>query len=360
MSRLVIPGIEALRPYEAGKPIEEVAREMGVERAIKLASNENPFGPSPKAIEAAQKIVGQAHRYPDASAYRLRERLATEHDVPMAEVLQGHGSNELIELLVRTFTNHESHIVFGMPSFVVYQLAAMAHGVPFTAVPMKDHVHDIDAMMAAVTPNTRLFFIANPNNPTGTYVGRKAVERVLRELPEEVIVVMDEAYLQYADADDYPNCLDLRDLRERLVILRTFSKIYGLAGFRVGYAIGPAPLMDYMNRVRAPFNAGLVAQAAALAALDDHEHVERSADVNRTERARLTKALEEMGLTVVPSQANFVFVDTHRDVHALYDQLLRKGVIIRVFGPLKSCTRITVGTPEENDILLKALTECLK
>ena len=359
MSRLVTEGIETLRPYEAGKPVEEVAREMGVPNAIKLASNENPFGPSPKAIEAASKVIGEVNRYPDAAAYHLRARIAEKFGVAMEEVIQGNGTNELLELLVRTFTTGDDHMVFGAPSFVVYQIAALSHGVPFTAVPMKDHVHDLDAMMAAVKPNTRLFFIANPNNPTGTYVGRAAIERVLRELPEDVIVVMDEAYFEYVDAEDYPNTLELRDLRKRLVTLRTFSKIYGLAGFRVGYAIGPADMIDYMNRVRAPFNAGLVAQTAALAALDDDEHVRRSAENNRTERARLTKALTEMGLTVVPSQANFVFVDTHRDVHALYDQLLRKGVIIRVFGPLKSFTRITVGSPEENDMLLKALAECL-
>ncbi len=355
---LVIDTIEALRVYEAGKPIEEVARELGVTDAVKLASNENPLGPSPRAIEAARSALQGVHRYPDAAAYRLREALAARHGVRMAEVIQGNGSNELLDLLVRTFTTREHHVVFADPAFVVYRMAAMAHGTPFTAVPLRDLTHDLEAMAAAVTPATRLLFVANPNNPTGTYVGQKAVEELLTRVPPEVIVVMDEAYFEYADAADYPDSLKLRHLRERLVVLRTFSKIYGLAALRIGYAIGPAPIIDYLNRLRNPFNVGTVGQVAALAALDDADHVARSRAMNGSERARVTAELERMGLSVAPSQANFVFVDLRRDGREVYERLLRLGVIVRALGP-GTCVRITVGLPEENTRLLGALKAVL-
>ena len=358
MASLVTPNIERIRAYEAGKPIEELARELGIDHAIKLASNENPLGPSPLALAAARAVLGEVHRYPDAMAYRLREKLAALHGVRMEEVIQGNGSNELLDLLVRTFTTAADHIVFAAPSFVVYELSSLAHGTPFTAVPLSDHRHDLEAMARAVTPRTKLLFVANPNNPTGTYVGTRAVERLLGELPPEIIVAMDEAYFEYADAPDYPDCLKLRGLRERLVVLRTFSKIYGLAALRVGYAIAPANIVDYMNRLRNPFNVGSVGQAAAMAALDDREHVQRSRELNRTERARLSAELERLGLGVVPSQANFVFVDLKRPAREVYDRLLRKGVIVRVIGS-PSGVRITVGTADENTRLISALKEVL-
>lgn len=356
MSRLVTPNIEKIRAYEAGKPIEELARELGIADAVKLASNENPLGPSPRALEALRHGVASLHRYPDAAAYRLREKLAAHLGVRMDEVIQGNGSNELLDLLVRTFTTPSDHIVFSQLSFVVYELASLAHGTPYTAVPMRDDTHDLAAMAGAVTDRTRLMFIANPNNPTGTYVGREAVERLLREVPPEVIIVLDEAYCEYVDAPDYPDGLKLRHLRERLVVLRTFSKIYGLAGLRVGYGVGPAPIIDYMNRLRNPFNVGSLGQEAAIAALDDREHVERSHRINREERQRLSSALSRLGVRVTPSQANFVYVDLRRPAREVYDQLLRRGVIVRVLGP-STCVRITVGTPPENDRLLAALAE---
>jgi histidinol-phosphate aminotransferase len=360
MSPLVTPTIESLSIYEAGKPVEELAREQGIMDAVKLASNENPLGPSPKAMQAAAAALHEANRYPDAAAYRLRERLAAAHGAQMDEVIQGNGSNELIELLVRTFSRPADHVVFAEPAFVIYRLACLAHGTPFSAVPLREQTHDLEAMARAVTPKTRLLFVANPNNPTGTYVGRRAVERLLKEVPPEVIVVMDEAYFEYADAEDYPNCLELRALRERLVVLRTFSKIYGLAGLRVGYAVGPKTLIGYLNRVRAPFNVGRVAQAAALAAIDDREHVEHSRRVNREQRARLSAAFAELPrVQVVPSQANFLFIDVGRPAREVYAELLKKGVIVRPFGSLPTSLRITVGTPEQNDRLLNALGEVL-
>jgi histidinol-phosphate aminotransferase len=232
--------------------------------------------------------------------------------------------------------------------------------VPFSAVPLDAGLkHDLPAMAAAVTPRTRLMFVANPNNPTGTYLSRAAIERLLREVPPEVIIVMDEAYLEYADAPDYPDCLQLRGLRERLLILRTFSKIYGLAAFRVGYAVGPKPLIDYLNRVRAPFNVSTLAQAAAIAALDDAAHVQAARELNQKERRRVTDALSARGLSVTPSQANFVLVDVGRPARPVYDALLQKGVIVRPFPSLPTSLRVTLGTERENDRFLAALGEVL-
>lgn len=360
MSALVRPTIESLVPYEGGKPVEELARELGIAGAVKLASNENPLGPSPKAIAAIAGILGSVHSYPDGSAWLLREKLAQVHGVGMQEIIQGNGSNELLDLMVRTFARPEDHIVFAEPAFIVYRIAALACGVPFTAVPLRALTHDLDAMARAVTAKTRLVFVANPNNPTGTHVGRAAVERFLSELPPEVIVVMDEAYIQYAEASDFPDCMQLRQLRERLFVVRTFSKIYGLAGLRVGYAVGPAQLVDYLNRVRAPFNVSGLAQVAAIAALDDVEHLARSRELNQTERARVSAALLELGLEVAPSQANFVFVGLPGPARPVYDALLRKGVIVRPFAGLPNSLRITIGTPAENHRLLEALSEVFR
>jgi histidinol-phosphate aminotransferase len=357
---LVIPTIEGLAPYEGGKPIEELARELGISDAVKLASNENPLGPSPRAVEAARRVLTDAHRYPDGAAYELRTKLAAKHGVAMEEILLGAGSNELLDLAVRTFCTPAQHIVFAEPSFVVYRIAALSSGVPFSAVPLTAGlVHDLPAMAAAVRPETRVLFVANPNNPTGTYVGRAAVEKLLREVPPEVIVIMDEAYFEYADAPDYPDGLQLRSLRERLLVLRTFSKIYGLAAFRVGYAVGPRSLIDYMNRVRAPFNVSTLAQAAAVAALDDEAHVQKARLLNQAERKRVTGALESRGLWVAPSQANFVLVDVKRPARAVYDALLKKGVIVRPFASLPTSLRVTLGTERENDRFLAALAEVL-
>jgi histidinol-phosphate aminotransferase len=359
MQPLVTPTVEALRPYEAGKPIEELARELGVQDAVKLASNENPLGPSPEAVEAIRRAASGVGRYPDGAAWALRTRLAEHLGVPREEVLLGAGSNELLELVVRTFATPEHHIVFAEPAFVVYQLISMSEGVPFTAVPLSADTHDLPAMARAVTPRTRVLFVANPNNPTGTYVGRAALERLLREVAEDVIVVLDEAYFEYVDAPDYVSGLALRHLRERLVVLRTFSKVHGLAALRVGYGVAPRHLVDYMNRVRMPFNVGTLGQSAALAALDATEHVRRSQELNRCERVRVSERLAGLGLGVTPSQANFVYVDVGRPARDVYDALLRRGVIVRPFATLPTKLRITLGTETENDRLLEALGEVL-
>jgi len=355
---LVIPSIEQLAPYEAGKPLETLERELGISNAIKLASNENPIGPSPRALQAITKAMHESHRYPDAAAWALREKLAERLGVPMTELIHGNGSSEVLDLAVRTFVGPGQHVVFADPSFVMYRALCLAAGAAFTAVPLRDLTHDLDAMAAAVRPETRLMLIANPNNPTGTHVGRAALERLLRDVHPEVTVVMDEAYIEYADAPDFPDSLKLRHLRERLIIARTFSKIYGLAAQRVGYGVGPATLIDYMNRVRPPFNVATLGQVAALAALDDEAHVRTSRELNGAGRAGLSSALAGLGLTVAPSQANFVYVDFGRPARPIYDALLRRGVIVRPV-PAPTALRITVGLPAENDRFLAALREAL-
>jgi histidinol-phosphate aminotransferase len=359
MSRLVSPSIESLLPYEGGKPVEELAREFGIKHAIKLASNENPLGPSPKALAAIRAGLSDVHRYPDATAFNLRERIAAELRIPMTHIIQGNGSNELLDLAVRTFCTGEHHVVFAEPAFVIYRIAALAHGVPFTAVPVRDLCHDLEAMAAAITERTRLVFVGNPNNPTGTYVNLDALRRFLRAVPPEVIVLLDEAYIEYTTAPDFPDGLRLRGEHERLMVCRTFSKIHGLAGLRVGYGVTTPELISYMNRVRAPFNVGNLGQIAAIAALDDVDHVRESQALNASERERVRARLTAMALSVAASQANFMLIDLKRDGRAAYDALLRKGVIVRPFASLPTSIRVTVGKPAENDRFLAALGEVL-
>jgi histidinol-phosphate aminotransferase len=359
MHRLVPPHIERLVPYQPGKPVEELEREYGVRDAVKLASNENPLGPSPRALEALRGVGASLCRYPDAAAWYLREALSRHHDVPMEEIAIGNGSNELIDLACRTFAGPGDHAVIGVPSFVCYRLGLLSANVDFTEVPLRDHLAwDVDALLAAVRPETRLLFLANPNNPTGAYVGRVELERLLRALPERVVAVIDEAYVEFADAPDYATALDMRGLHERTLVLRTFSKAHGLAALRVGYGIGTRAMVEYLDRVRAPFNCNALGQLAARAAITDTEHVQRYVEMNRTQRARLTSELSALGLRVAPSQANFVLADVGVPGKEVYEKLLRRGVIVRPMPPpIGSWLRITVGLPSENDRLLAALRD---
>ncbi len=348
-------------PYAPGKPLEELERELGIRDAVKLASNENPVGPSPKVVEALGRALASVSFYPDGAAFALRSALAAHHGVDLDEICLGNGSNELIDLLCRTFPGPDDHAVFGRPSFVCYWLGCTAAGVPFTEAPLReDLAWDVDALLASVEPRTKLLFLANPNNPTGAYVARQELHRLLRELPPRVVCVVDEAYVEFADADDYASALELRDLRERLIVLRTFSKAYGLAGLRVGYAIGPRALIDGLQRMRAPFNVGSLGQLAARVALEDPEHVRAYVELNRRERARVTAGLRELGLSVAPSQANFVLVDVGRPGQELYQALLRKGVIVRPMPPpIDRHLRISIGTAAMNDRMLAAMAEVL-
>jgi histidinol-phosphate aminotransferase len=358
---LVGSNIQELKPYVPGKPIDELERELGITGSIKLASNENPLGPSPLAMEAVHEAVDGLHIYPDGAIFRLRERIAAFMGVDMDEVIIGNGSNEVLTMLVRTFVQPGETAVVSDYSFVAYRVVLKAADVPTTVVPMADgYVHDLEAMAAAVTDDTKVVFVANPNNPTGTHVGRSALETFLRKVPDHVIVVIDEAYVEYAGADDYTSAMPLRDLRERLVITRTFSKCYGLAGLRCGFGIAPAEMVGFMNRIREPFNANLLAQIGAARALDDAEFVARSVAANEEGRRILEaglEALRELGVDWIPSQTNFLLVKTPVEGVKVYDAMLREGVIIRPMAGygLHDFVRISIGTPAETERCVGAL-----
>ena len=351
--------ILSLVPYSPGKPIEELERELGI-TAIKLASNENPLGPSMVALEALKGAIQNLHRYPDGSCFYLKKRLSSFLGVPEDMLITGNGSNEIIELLVRTFIRKGDEAVMGDPSFAVYPLAVQSAGGTSVKVPLKNFTIDMEKIAASLTERTRLVFISNPNNPTGTIVGKDAVEALIKKLPKGALLCMDEAYFEFVNNASYPDSIKYVKQGFPVVALRTFSKIYGLAGLRVGYGVAPPELAEYMNRVRQPFNVNSLAQAAATAALDDISHVEKSKKNNAEGLKYLYNELEKLGMDYVPAEANFFLIKAG-DGQVLYEGLLSKGVIVR---PMKSYAmpryiRVTVGTPEENSRFISALKEVL-
>lgn len=358
---LVNDAFHTLKPYVPGKPVEELEREFGIRGAVKLASNENPLGPSPLAMEAIRSFTAY-HEYPDADTFVLREALAARHGVPRAQLLVGNGSNEIVELMIRTLVRPDENMIYVRSSFIAYLLCAQAAGIAIREVSLTAGLeYDLDAIAAAVDARTKLIFLPNPNNPTGTYFGRQAFASFLRQIPESVVVVVDEAYFEYADAPDYFAAQELFAGRDRWAVLRTFSKCYGLAALRVGYAVGPAELIGFLNRGRQPFNVNAVALTAATAALEDRQHVAASVAQNATERLRVSEGLAALELRVTPSQGNFVLVDTGRPAGPVYDALLRRGVIVRPVGGygLPTHLRISIGTEAQNDRMLGAVTEVL-
>lgn len=363
IARLANPHVRELTPYPPGKPIEELERELGITGSVKLASNESPLGPSRRAVEAIHAAVESLNRYPDGSCYYLREALAARLGVAGENLLFGAGSDEILELLAKAFLAPGDEAVFPWPSFAMYPIVTQGMGaVPVRAELDADYRADVEKLAAAVTPRTRLLFLANPNNPTGTSIGAAAFQRLLESVPEDVIVACDEAYLEYVRRADFPDAL--RALRERstLVVLRTFSKIHGLAGLRVGYAIGDPELIGILERARHPFNVNSLAQVAACAALQDEEHVAAVQKLTREGLARLERGFEELGLRYAQSDANFVLVDVGERAADLYQHLLRRGVIVRPLGAfgLDRHLRVTVGLPEENERLLEVLREALR
>mgnify|MGYP000265345511 CR=1 FL=1 len=359
---LVADYIKKLVPYVPGKPIEELERELGIKDSIKIASNENPLGPSPKGVAAAQALLNNLHRYPDGGATTLRDRLSKKLGVPADQIVVGNGSNEVLELATATFMRPGDHAVISAHAFVVYDLAVDSRGYDKTVVPPgKNYGHDLRAMAKAVTDKTRIVFIANPNNPTGTYNTREELDELLESLPQDVIVVLDEAYFEFVDQPDYPDGVELVKKGANVIACRTFSKIYGLAGLRCGYGVMPAELAGYINRVRQPFNVNMLAQAAAEAAIDDVEFVEKAKAVNRQGMAFLERSFNEMKLEFIPSVGNFVLFKCPIDTKVAYDKLLRKGVIVRPMGGYKlgEWLRVTVGLPEENQRFIQALKEIL-
>jgi len=350
--------IASLSPYVPGKPVEELERELGIKDSVKLASNENPIGPSPMAVAAlTSEAIKGVNRYPDGGGYYLKQKLASRLGVKDAEVILGNGSNELLDIAVRTFMEPGDDAVMAWPSFVVYPMAVQAQGCNAIKVPCKGLKHDLPAMADAITDKTRMVFIANPNNPTGTYNAASEFDDFMKRVPADVLVVIDEAYFEYVTAEDYAESMKhFRDGRN-VLILRTFSKIYGLAGLRIGYGIASASILEEMNRIREPFNTGTLAQAAALAALDDEEHVRKSREINAEGKAYLYGELERLKLEYVPSQANFIFMLIEGDSSALYEKLLKRGVIVRPAGP--GALRVTVGLHKENSAFIKALEAVL-
>lgn len=335
--------------YEPGKPIEETARELGLDpsQIVKVASNENPLGPSPMAKSAMRLAIEESHIYPDGGGYSLRSTLAETLRLGSENIILGNGSNEIIELLCHTFLNRDSELIAAKHAFVVYKLMATLFGANYVEVPDPEFTHDLDAMADAITPNTRLVFIANPNNPTGTMVDQSAIDRFMARLPEHVIAVFDEAYIEFPDSA--PDTL--RYVREgrNVCVLRTFSKIHGLAGLRVGYGIAPPHLAGLLQKARQPFNVNAIAQAAALAALADTQHTERTRQVNREGMAFYENAFRERGLEYVPSHANFLLVKTGNGDQVFRD-MLKQGVIVRAMSSYKlpDWIRISIGTAAQN------------
>jgi histidinol-phosphate aminotransferase len=350
--------ILSLRPYIPGKPIEELQRELGLSRVIKLASNENPIGPSPKAVTALSETGPTLNRYPDGGAYRLRTALAERWKVGLDQVILGNGSDEILGLLARAFLAPGDEAVMADETFVIYKMeVTAAHGIS-VEVPLKEGRHDLRAMAEAVTQKTKLLFVCNPNNPTGTAVWKDEVDALMARVPEHVVVVFDEAYYEYVKLADFPNALGYVAQGRNVIVLRTFSKIYGLAGLRIGYGLTTTEIADYLNRVRPPFNANSMAQRAALAALEDEEHVAKSRTLNRSEMEKVRTGLEALNLKPLPSETNFLYFDAGQDGRRLFEALLREGVIIRhIRGPM---VRVTIGLPEENHLFLTALRNVMR
>jgi histidinol-phosphate aminotransferase len=354
--------IARLKPYVAGKPMEELEREYGISNAVKLASNENPLGPSPRAMEAVIGAARSLHRYPDANDYRLRLRLAQKLHIQSPQIVPGNGSNEIIELLVRTFLGKGDEVIMPSPSFLMYEIMVQAGGGTPVKVPLKEFVVDLEAMVKGVSERTRMVFVNNPNNPTGTVVSRDSFEWFLEQIPSEVLVVVDEAYIEFVRDKSCPTGLDYLDSAKTVVTLRTFSKAYGLAGLRIGYGIMRQELADLIHRVRQPFNVNSLAQVGALAALDDSAFFEKTIRTVHEGLDFLYDHMDAMGLRYVSTQTNFFLIDVQQDCEEVFEKMLRRGVIVRpmtAYG-YPSCIRINVGIPEENQRFVDALKEVLQ
>jgi histidinol-phosphate aminotransferase len=356
LEALIPEFIRGLPVYIPGKPIEEVERELNI-CAIKLASNENPLGPSPMAMEAVKGSLSESHRYPDGGTCRLREKLAKKHGVKPEEIFVGLGSSELIDLAARILLTRGLTGLTSEGSYAPFSIAIRANGANLKRVPLREFTFDLKSMAEALTPHTHVVYLANPNNPTGTAFGNDELEEFLSRVADDVLVVLDEAYIHYADRTDMPRSLEIFRERKNLLILRTFSKVYGLAGLRLGYGIGSEVIVAAMNKLRTPFNVTGLSQAAAIAALDDVEHVRRSVETNRTERKRLCAELSALGLRPVTSHTNFIFMEIGPDASAISDELLHAGVIVRPLGWMgfPEAVRVSVGTAQENEKFLAAM-----
>jgi histidinol-phosphate aminotransferase len=360
IEELIPDYLRGLPVYVPGKPIEEVERELKIQ-AVKLASNENPLGPSPKAIEAARAVLGDSNRYPDGGSHWLRQKLAQRHGITPEEIFISLGSSELIDLASRVLLRQGLEGITSEGSYAPFSIAIRASGAKLVLAPQRHYAFDLQAIAKAITPETGVIYLANPNNPTGTAFTTNEFREFVESVPDGVLVVLDEAYIHYAASMGLKDSVEVYRRRKNLLILRTFSKVYGLAGLRIGYAIGHTELLSAMNKLKTPFNTSGVAQAAALAALDDAEHVRRCMETNATERKRLTEGLLGLGFRPVESETNFVFIPVGPEAKAMSDDLLRMGVIVRPLGWMgfPEAIRISVGAAEENDKCLSALAQVL-
>jgi histidinol-phosphate aminotransferase len=360
---LAQPGVQKLSPYVPGKPVDELARELNLDPAgiVKLASNENPLGPSPKVLDAIRAELSELTRYPDGNGFALKHRLAERYSVAVNQVTLGNGSNDILELVARAYLAPGLNAVFSEHAFAVYPIATQAVGAHGRAVPAKNWGHDLDAMAAAIDENTRVVFVANPNNPTGTWFDAAALGSFLARVPEHVLVVLDEAYIEYADGQELPDGLAFLADYPNLLVSRTFSKAYGLAALRVGYAISSPVIADVLNRVRQPFNVNSLALAGACAALDDVDYLLTSRKANDAGMLQLEAGFRQLGLEWIPSRGNFIAVDFARDAAPINQALLREGVIVRPVAGygMPTFLRVSIGTAQENARFLDVLRQVL-
>ena len=355
---LINSSIKSLTPYEPGKPIEDLEREYGIKNAVKLASNESPLGPSPKVLTALEEVISGVHRYPDGNGFRLKEALSTKHSVDMSVLTLGNGSNDIIEVVARCFLSPKDNAIYSKYAFAVYPLIVQALGAEGIEVEAKDWGHDLQSMLEAINKDTKIVFIANPNNPTGTFIKKNEMIRFLEKVPSQVIVLLDQAYFDYSNYESEDVSFSLVEDFPNLVISRTFSKAYGLAGLRVGYSVSSSYIADYLNRVRQPFNVNSLALAAAESALKDDEHLERCLRINKDEKERLYKFFISNGYDYIESFANFVSFDCKDNSNEIFKGLLPKGVIARSMDiyEMPNHLRVTIGLPEENSIFMESLT----
>ncbi len=355
-------GVQELHPYQPGKPISELERELGITNIVKLASNENPIGISAKAKAAMEKEFSDLARYPDANGYYLKAKLAERLGVGIGQITLGNGSNDVLELIARVFVAPEHEVIYSQHAFVVYPIVTQAIGAKKVVIPAKDWGHDLEATAAAITPNTRMIFIANPNNPTGTWVNKTDLKAFMDKVPQDVIVVVDEAYYEYVEDAEYPQTVPWIKDYPNLIVTRTFSKAYGLAGVRAGYAVANEEITGLINRPRQPFNMNSLALAAAEAVLDDHAYLQKALDVNKSGMQQLISAFDELGYDYIPSVTNFITVDMKQAAGPLYQQMLEQGVIVRPVGnyEMPNHLRISIGLEEENAKFIRVLREMTK
>lgn len=362
MLKLTTPDyIASLKPYKPGKPLEELEREYGISDSIKLASNENPLGPSPEALKAIQDALGNLHRYPDGSGFKLKRKISEKFKVDSGQVVLGNGSDEIIGMLTRAFLQPGDEVILPTPSFLMYAIMVRSAGAVPVYVPLNALSLDLDGMKSRITPKTRMIFICNPNNPTGTFISDRDFRGFLGSIPQDLMVVADEAYIEFVRGVEAVSSIEYLKRGRRLVTLRTFSKAYGLAGLRIGFGVMPPEVADLLNRVRQPFNANSLAQTGALAALDDTVFFKKTLKLVHSGLDFLYSSLDKMGIEYFPSQANFFLINVRQNADAVFEAMLKQGVIVRSMTEygFPEFIRINVGLPAENDRFLKALVKVL-